>query len=161
MRLTRSSDHALSALMYLAGLDPDQSASGAAIAEVAGAGEATLLKIMRQLVAARLVRSQAGPRGGFRLNLPAEQISMLRVIEAVDGPLDSGTCTCMVEQHPCERKAWCSVHQVLVELQAQERKVLGATSIDRLRRDAEKRRDFVTAASEAVHGQRGNHPPTL
>ena len=46
-----------------------------------------LLKILGQLVRANILRSKRGPRGGFSLARAAKKISMLEIIEAVEGPL--------------------------------------------------------------------------
>jgi Rrf2 family protein len=48
-----------------------------------------LLKILQQLVRANILRSKRGPRGGFVLGRPTGKISMLEIIEAVDGPMAS------------------------------------------------------------------------
>jgi Rrf2 family protein len=48
-----------------------------------------LLKILQQLVRANVLRSKRGPRGGFFLARPSESITLLEIIEAVDGPLMS------------------------------------------------------------------------
>jgi len=47
-----------------------------------------LLKIMQQLVKANVLRSKRGPRGGFSLAKSLNRISMLEIIEAVEGPVD-------------------------------------------------------------------------
>jgi len=44
-----------------------------------------LLKILQQLVRANVLRSKRGPRGGFTLARPASEITMLEIIQAVDG----------------------------------------------------------------------------
>ncbi len=46
-----------------------------------------LLKIMQQLVRARILQSKRGPRGGFSMARPATKITMLDVVEAVEGPM--------------------------------------------------------------------------
>jgi Rrf2 family protein len=46
-----------------------------------------LLKILQQLVRANVLRSKRGPRGGFCLARPTGKISLLEIIEAVDGPM--------------------------------------------------------------------------
>ena len=48
-----------------------------------------LLKIMQQLVMANVLRSKRGPRGGFSLARSPEKITMLEVLEAVEGPFTS------------------------------------------------------------------------
>ena len=45
-----------------------------------------LLKIMQQLVRANVLNSKRGPGGGFSLARPATEITMLEIVEAVDGP---------------------------------------------------------------------------
>jgi Rrf2 family protein len=50
---------------------------------------AFLLKIMNQLAHAGLLRSKRGPQGGFSMAIPANEISLLEIIEAVDGSLKS------------------------------------------------------------------------
>ncbi len=47
-----------------------------------------LLKIMQELVRANILRSKRGPRGGFSLARPLNKITLLNIIEAVDGPMD-------------------------------------------------------------------------
>ncbi|MHC4596064.1 MAG: RrF2 family transcriptional regulator, partial [Planctomycetota bacterium] len=48
-----------------------------------------LLKILQQLVRANVLRSKRGSRGGFSLAKPPKKITMLQIIEAVDGPVVS------------------------------------------------------------------------
>ena len=47
-----------------------------------------LLKIMNQLTKAQILRSKRGPGGGFRLARPLSKITMLDVIEAIEGPMN-------------------------------------------------------------------------
>jgi Rrf2 family protein len=46
-----------------------------------------LLKVLKPLVSARVLLSIKGPNGGYRLVKPANDISLLEVVEAVDGPI--------------------------------------------------------------------------
>jgi Rrf2 family protein len=57
------------------------------IARARGIPERFILKVLRPLVSARLVRSLKGPHGGYRLAKPAARITLLEVVEAVDGPI--------------------------------------------------------------------------
>ena len=49
--------------------------------------ERFLLKVLKPLVSARVLMSIKGPNGGYRLAKPADKISMLEILEAVDGPI--------------------------------------------------------------------------
>jgi Rrf2 family protein len=57
------------------------------VAQARGIPERFLLKVLKPLVAARVLYSVKGPNGGYRLAKPATQITMLEVVEAVDGPI--------------------------------------------------------------------------
>ena len=57
------------------------------IAKARSIPERVLLKSLKPLAAARVLTSVRGPNGGFRLAKPPEKISMLEIIEAVDGPI--------------------------------------------------------------------------
>jgi Rrf2 family protein len=57
------------------------------IAQARGVPERFLLKVLKPLVSARVLHSVKGPNGGYRLARPAAQVSMLEIVEAVDGPI--------------------------------------------------------------------------
>jgi Rrf2 family protein len=135
MRLTRSADYALSAVTHLATLPFERLASGAEIAGAVGISEPFLLKVLRLLVRARLVHAQRGAGGGFRLRAPAGAISMLQVIEAVDGSFE--VAACMVDDQPCSRKTYCRIYPVICELQRQTVRILGSVSIAQLVQDGD------------------------
>ncbi|MGD0900105.1 MAG: Rrf2 family transcriptional regulator [Thermoguttaceae bacterium] len=63
-----------------------------AIAERLQASGHHLAKVMHRLVKAGLVDSSRGPLGGFDLNVPAEEIKLLQIYEAVEGPISSYGC---------------------------------------------------------------------
>ena len=87
MRLTRSSCYAVHALAHLAAAGPDRRVASHHIARDRGISEGFLLKVLRALVSARLARSLKGPHGGYRLAKPAARITLLEVVEAVEGPV--------------------------------------------------------------------------
>jgi Rrf2 family protein len=88
MKLTRSSAYALSALACLARQKSTTSVpSHALAAEATEIPERFLLKLLLPLVSAGILRSVRGPGGGYRLARPAAQVSVLDVIQAVDGPI--------------------------------------------------------------------------
>src|SRR3954451_25161553 len=87
LKLTRASSYALHAVEYMAALGQDRPVASHHIALARGIPEGFLLKVLRPLVAARLLRSVKGPHGGYRLARPASKISLLEVVEAVEGPI--------------------------------------------------------------------------
>lgn len=87
MKLTRASNYALQALGYLVGQPPDKSVASHVVAAAENIPERFLLKVLQPLVAIGVLRSIKGPNGGYRLARPAKQITLLEVVEAVDGPI--------------------------------------------------------------------------
>jgi Rrf2 family protein len=87
MKLTRASSYALHALAYMASQKKDQPTASHIIAEKRRIPERFLLKVLKPLVSAQLLTSVKGPNGGYRLARPANEISVLDVLEAVEGPI--------------------------------------------------------------------------
>jgi Rrf2 family protein len=86
IKLTLACTHAVTALAYLARQKPNAHLVSHAIARAEGIPEKFLLKLLRPLVSAGILRSVRGPNGGFALARDGKDVSLLEVIEAVDGP---------------------------------------------------------------------------
>jgi Rrf2 family protein len=87
MRLTRASSYALHAVVYMAAQKQNKPVASHHIAKARGIPERFLLKVLKPLVSARVLHSVKGPNGGYRLARTPTDISLLEVIEAVDGPI--------------------------------------------------------------------------
>jgi Rrf2 family protein len=87
MKLTRASSYALHALVHLAREGHDRRVFSHAAARAGGIPAKRLLGVLRPLVIAGVLRSLKGRHGGYRLARPAKDITLLEVIEAVDGPI--------------------------------------------------------------------------
>lgn len=87
MQVSRRVDYALRALAYLAAQPDGRVVGRAEIEERQHIPPSFLAKILRRLVAAEVLESVPGVRGGFRLCVPAAAVSVRRVYEAVEGDL--------------------------------------------------------------------------
>ena len=87
MKLSFASAYALRALVHLAKSKENASSPSHVIAAAEGIPDRFLLKVLQRLVWARVLHGLKGQRGGYRLARPADCITLLQVIEAVDGPL--------------------------------------------------------------------------
>lgn len=105
-----------------------------ALAHAIDAPESFVSKVLQQLVQAGLVSSQRGARGGFQLARPADDISLLEVVEAIEGPTQFNLCVPLGPNG--SRKDWCAAHSVWMEAQAALVNVLGRASIAQLTRDS-------------------------
>lgn len=87
MKLTRASMYALQAVAYMAHLCKETPTASHVIARERGISEKFLLKVLKPLVSAQVLLSVKGPHGGYRLARPATEITILEILEAVDGPI--------------------------------------------------------------------------
>src|SRR5919199_590972 len=87
MKLTRASSYALHAVVFMAAQKLDQPIASHQIAQARGIPERFLLKVLKPLVSARILHSVKGPNGGYRLARQPSDITMLEILEAVDGPI--------------------------------------------------------------------------
>jgi Rrf2 family protein len=132
MQITRATDYAVRATIHLGMLPTLVRVPGPALARAIGAPESFVSKVLQQLVQAGLVSSQRGMRGGFQLARRAADISLLEVVEAVEGPTQLNLC--LPPEPDCSRKEWCGAHPVWAEAQEALVRVLGEASIAQLAR---------------------------
>lgn len=91
-RLGDGVEAALHCAVVLAALPAGKVLSGKDLAALHGLSESYLLKHLRALTAASVTEAVPGPKGGYRLTRPAGNISMLDVVEAIDGPGPAFIC---------------------------------------------------------------------
>ena len=127
MQITRASDYAVRVMIHLAGLPAGSKVRQSQLSKATDVSGHFLSKVLQQLVRSGLIWSQRGSGGGFGLAVPATSVSLLEVVEAIEGPVRLNQC---IEEGPsCERKSWCPAHHVWAEAQAAIVNVLGAASM--------------------------------
>lgn len=87
MKLTRAASYAIHALVFMAVQKSNKPMASHNIAHARGIPERFLLKVLKPLVSVRLLMSIKGPNGGYRLARAANEITLLEILEAVDGPI--------------------------------------------------------------------------
>lgn len=117
MQITRQADYALRAMLYLARLDSNQRAATNQIAGTQKIPPSFLAKIISQLSIAGLIHTSRGARGGVALARPAEEISVLEVVEAIDGPITLNECT--LNEAACVFGEECPIHDIWCESQTE------------------------------------------
>jgi len=133
MQLTRAADYAVRVMIHLATLPAGTRVHRDGLAAAAEVPAHFLSKVLQSLGRAGLILGQRGTSGGFALAVPADQVSVLRVVEAVEGPLQLNVC--LIGIAGCSRQGWCPAHAVWVEAQAALTQVLKNASIARLARE--------------------------
>lgn len=120
MQITKQADYALRAVLYLSRMDSEQKASTASIAKAEKIPPSFLAKIISQLAIAGIIHTSRGAHGGVSLARPASQVSLLDVVEAIDGPVQIIDCThesgeCPFGEDCPLQEVWCSTQDELVE----------------------------------------------
>lgn len=105
LRLSKLADYAVLALVRLG--HHDGVVTSSTLAVETGVPEPTVAKVLKALAADGLLGSQRGARGGYRLALPLTEISVARVIAAVDGPISLTAC---VSGGGCDNVGDCALY---------------------------------------------------
>lgn len=130
MQITRQADYALRAMLYLARLEPKERAATSRIAEEQEIPPSFLAKIISQLSIAGLINTSRGARGGVSLARVPQEISLLDVVEAIDGPITLNEC--VSDPSVCSFGDNCPIHEVWCEAKAELVKKLRASTFDKL-----------------------------
>jgi Rrf2 family protein len=130
MQITRQADYAIRAVRYLAGQEPNQRSATSTVAKEMKIPPSFLAKIISQLSIAGLLHTSRGARGGVTLAREPADISMLDVVEAIDGPILLNEC--VGDPANCDFSEECMAHPIWKEVQETLVKRLRETKFDQL-----------------------------
>ena len=114
-QVTRRADYAIRMMIELGQLDPGDCLSARNLSRKTAVPKAFLHKITTELAKAELVRTFAGAQGGLALAKPPREISLLQVIEAVEGAFCLNSC--LIRPRECPRDVICPGHGIWGRLQ--------------------------------------------
>jgi Rrf2 family protein len=124
-RLSKKADYGLIALKHLA-QHAEESVSARQIAAHYHIPAELLAKVLQRLARKGLLVSQQGTHGGYVLARDPSAISIVDVVEALDGPISMTPCE---RGSGCQQMPMCSVRDPLLKIKAKVVRVLGDTSI--------------------------------
>ena len=151
MRLTRSGDYAVRCLLFLA-LNPGRGVVGRReIAEVMNIPAQYLGKVAQTLARAGIIAIRQGARGGYELAEDPDKISLLRVVEAVDGEIFLNDCLHQLDF--CDRRPVCAVHRVWGRARKQLRDMLDGISLAALVEEESRTAGGLSGQCPATCGQ--------
>ena len=104
MQITRQADYAVRAVYYLTQLGSDGRAATSKIAKKQHIPASFLAKIVSQLSVAGLLKTSRGARGGVSLARQPKDITLLDVVEAIDGPIRRTPCFIRRDECRCNRR---------------------------------------------------------
>jgi Rrf2 family protein len=125
--LTKRADYAIRAMLALARAADGERLSVRRVAAAQNVPERFLPQAMRDLVRAGLVEGAVGRTGGYRLAKPSSEISLLDVVEAVEG--DSHRQICVLRGGPCALAGVCDVHAIFAAAEGDVLRRLRETTV--------------------------------
>jgi Rrf2 family protein len=126
MLITRETDYAVRTILYLA-REKDLMASATEISQAMHIPRSFLAKILQRLVRSRLLVSTRGAQGGFRLTKKPSAVSLLEIMEAIQGLAAINVCA--VNKKHCRLSTTCSVHPIWVDIRKEVEKRLAKQTI--------------------------------
>ncbi len=130
MQITRQADYAVRAVLHVAQLTEGERLATSVIAEQENIPLPFLAKIVSQLSVKGILDAMRGASGGVRLARAPEEISLLEVIEAIDGEISLNRC--VLNEEACSSTDTCPVHEVWCEAQRDLVRRLQETKFDAL-----------------------------
>jgi Rrf2 family transcriptional regulator, iron-sulfur cluster assembly transcription factor len=150
VRLTRAGEYAIKGMVYLALQPADGLVQIADIAGRQGVSPGFLAKIFQELSRAGLVESHRGAGGGVSLGLPADQVTLRMIIEAVEGPIALNNC--LLQEDGCPKAKECGLAVTWREAQGALTGVLERTTLADLA-GREKLRQGVQGGQPEAQGE--------
>lgn len=134
MKLSDGVEWALHCVMLLGALPTGATLSAKALAEFHGVPESYLLKHLKALATDGILASVTGPRGGYRLARPTGDITLLDVVEAIDGREPAFRCTEIRQRGPCALDAGayarpCGINRAMLRAEQAYRESLAGETI--------------------------------
>ena len=129
MKLSTRAEYGIRILVALARAEGEGPQSLAAVARAEKLPHAYLEQLVRDLRRAGLVTATRGKAGGYTLARPAQQVSLVDAVRALDGPLLEMPCAGVDNLEVCDRPQDCSVHEVFQRVHESLEGTLSATSL--------------------------------
>ncbi len=137
-KLSRKSEYGLIALKYMQSLEGGKVCTAKEIAARFKIPEPVLAKILQKLVKSGIVTSIQGAYGGYVLAMTPGQITMTKVVEAIEGPF--GIVDCVVSGNECECTQYsegvCNIEEPFAQIQHQFKNFLNGISLADLNKPA-------------------------
>ena len=148
MVFSKSAEYAIRALVYLAvNASPNKRFGAKKLAEDLNFPEHYLGKVLQQLARKNIISSAKGPHGGFCVDADAMEISLLKVIESIDGLAFFNTCG--LGLHECNDEKPCPIHKDYQIFRGDFYKMLSEKTIKDMKEDIDQGIAFMELGEKA------------
>lgn len=130
--LSRTGTYALRAVLFLARVPNGSRVPAARISRVLDVPENYLSKTLNRLAREGVLESTRGPRGGFRLAVPADELTLLEVLDPFEslGP----ERPCLLGREHCDTESPCAAHHKWLKIARELQHFFGDTTVQELAR---------------------------
>lgn len=135
LKLTRKSEYGLIALLHIDARQDGGLVTAKEIAETYQLPAELLGKVLQSLAREGLVESVQGARGGYRLNIPIESVSLGEVIEKLEGPIV--ITPCCDGSMDCRQVKTCNIRNPVQRIQEEVREFFYSLSLSKFRSNPE------------------------
>ena len=147
MRLTKAGEYAIRCALFLSFQGMGVVVSKKDIARCMDIPAQFLGKIAQQLARAGIIEIIQGSKGGYRLLVPSNKLTLLDVVEAVIGEIYLNDC--IVRPDACERISACSIHKIWETARDQLRETLRQANFKEILADKSCTIDLIQAVKKA------------
>ena len=163
MKLGDGVEQAIHSVSMLAGLSEGGVLSAAALAEFHGVSTSYLLKHLQALSGAGIVSTAPGPKGGYKLAKPTEEISLLDIVLAVEGPEPAFRCGEIRQRGPVkiDQSAYvkpCGINAAMLRAERAYRSALAETRLSDIVADYAAEGDPRSFAASCAFVERHQRP---
>ena len=126
MKLTRAADYAVRCILYLACQEQGIVVSRREVAEAMEIPHQFLGKVAQQLARAGILEIAQGARGGYRLIRSPESLTLLEVVEVMEGEVFLNDC--LIREDFCFRSGYCAAHRIWSRLRDDVREKMASAN---------------------------------
>ncbi|HMN12024.1 MAG TPA: Rrf2 family transcriptional regulator [Bellilinea sp.] len=142
-KISKRLDYGFLILMALASTEKDEPIPSHQLSKQLDIPLPFLHQIAHSLMQNGLIKATPGPRGGIRLNIPADEITALKIVEILEGPIN--ICYCKENESECNFTGHCAAMNMWAQVQTKVVSVLVTTTLAELAKKSVKKPQFKDA----------------
>lgn len=146
-RISRRLDYGLQLMIALAANDNDRPIPSARLSEQLNIPLPFLHQIAHTLMQSGLIKASPGPRGGLRLNSQPDTITVLKIAEVLEGPINIAPCVECPDS--CQRQESCATQSMWDDLQSKIINYMVTHTLDELVKSSDQFGSYVIPIPES------------
>jgi Rrf2 family protein len=121
LKLSKKTEYSILALQHIS-RQTGKSANVKEMARELNISQSLLAKLFQELARKKIVGSVQGAHGGYTLLMDLAQLSLMDLVEMIDGPVSLAPCH--KPEHTCDRLAGCGLRKSIAPIEIKVRTLL-------------------------------------